>query len=57
MVEIVTQKTIVEMDRPVAIETNPTGGLVLIMRKMPVKFEQIFDDKKMTYTLRATWSE
>jgi hypothetical protein len=43
------------IDQPVTIETNLTGGLVIAMRRTPVKFEQVYDSKNFTWTMRATW--
>ena len=54
--EIVHTHTL-DLEQPVLVETNPTGGLVMVMRRMPVKFEQVYDSVKCTWTMRATWSD
>jgi len=41
--------------QPVEVEINSVGELVIVFKNVPMKFEQIFDSKKMTYKLQATW--
>lgn len=44
-----------DISQPVEVEINTVGELVIVFKSVPKKFEQKFDRKKMTYTLRATW--
>ena len=43
------------VDKP-TVKTTPEGGLVVAMQRMPDRFKQVFDAKKMTYTLCASWA-
>ncbi|WP_226803911.1 hypothetical protein [Amylibacter sp. SFDW26] len=42
-------------NQPVDVEINTMGELVIVLKSVPVKFEQKYDHKKMTYTLEASW--
>ena len=50
-----THITETDISQPVDVEINNLGELVIVFKSMPKNFEQKFDRKKMTYTLRATW--
>ena len=47
--------TVLDVDKP-TVETTPEGGLVVAMQRVPDRLEQVFDTKKMTYTLCASWA-
>ncbi len=47
--------TVLDVDKP-TVKTTPEGGLVVAMQRVPDRFEKVFDAKKMTYTLCASWA-
>ena len=55
MTKVAKDTTVIEVDRP-TVETTPEGGLVVAMHRMPVMFEHVYNVKKMTYTLCASWA-
>ena len=55
MTKVAKDTTVIEVDWP-KIATTPEGGLVVAMQRMPVRFEHVYNMKKMTYTLRASWA-
>ncbi|MEH6360941.1 MAG: hypothetical protein V7761_09430 [Amylibacter sp.] len=55
MINTAKDTTVLDVDKP-TVETTPEGGLVVAMQRMPDRFEQVFDAKKMTYTLYASWA-
>lgn len=45
-----------KLNKP-TIEISPTGNLVIVLPMAPAKFEQVFDEEKLTYTFHASWAE